>query len=109
MTTLQRIITHPPVHPFSALALILGDWLATGLNIVTFMDAYWPVALASAICAAIAIFFVERLLAGTEQRVALLKAAVAVPLIILPFPFAGSVVGVALLIWALVSWLVPRD
>lgn len=108
-TTIQRGTVQPPVHALSALALAFGDWLAMGFNIVTAMDAYWPVSVGSALLAALAIFFIERQRAQGSQRAALIKAACAVPLIVLPFPLAGSVVGLAFLVWALVSWLMHRS
>lgn len=97
-----------PVHPLSALALVLGDWLALALNVLTLMDAYWPLSIAAALLASLAIFLCERRLGHASQRFALILAASAVPLIVLPFPFAGSVVGASLLAWTAVSWLVQR-
>jgi putative effector of murein hydrolase LrgA (UPF0299 family) len=80
-----------------------------GLNILTAMDAYWPVSIGTALLASLAIFFIEHRLAQASQRSALIKAAAAVPLIALPFPLAGSVVGLLLLAWALVSWFARRS
>ena len=109
MATLQRGMAHAPVHMLSALTLALGDWLAMGLNILSSKDAYWPVSIGSALLASLTIFFIERRLAQASARAALLKAAAAVPLIVLPFPLAGSVVALALLAWSLVSWFVRRS
>jgi hypothetical protein len=108
MTTMQSGTTQLPVHPLSALSLVLADWLALGLNIVTAMDAYWPISIAAAVLASLAIYCSERMLGQVSQRLALIIAASAGPLIVLPFPLAGSVVGVTLLAWAAIGWLVHR-
>jgi hypothetical protein len=108
MSTMQSGTTRFPVHPLSALALVLGDWLALCLNILSAMEAYWPISIAAASLASLAIYFSERQLGQASQRAGLVKAACAVPLVVLPFPIAGSVVGLALLAWDLVSWLVQR-
>jgi hypothetical protein len=108
MNTLQRGIANPPVHPFSALALVLADWAATGLNILTGMDAYWPVSIGAALAAALATFFVERRFSNASQRAMMFKAGAAIPLIVFPLPLLGTTVGAAMLLWALVSWLVGR-
>ena len=47
MTTMQSGTTQLPVYPLSALCLVLGDWLATALNILTAMDAYWAISIAA--------------------------------------------------------------
>jgi hypothetical protein len=108
MNTLQRSMAKPPVHAFSALALVLADWAATGLNILTGMYAYWPVSIGAAIAAALATFFAERRFSNASQRAIMLKAGAAIPLIVVPLPLLGTTVGVAMLVWALVSRLVGR-
>jgi hypothetical protein len=108
MTTANASAHNAPVHPLSAASLALADWLATGLNIVTYMDAYWPVAVGSALLGALAIMLVERKLSDASWRVALIKGGCALPLIALPFPFAGSLVALAFLAWWMVAFLVHR-
>jgi hypothetical protein len=108
MTTIQRGLIKPPVHALSALTVVLFDWLVLALNVVTAMDAYWPVSIGTALLAALVIFFIEHKFAHENTRHALLAAACAPPLIVLPFPLAGSVVGLALLLWALFSWFSRR-
>jgi hypothetical protein len=51
---------------------------------------------------------VEQKLGQASARVALIKAGCAPPLIVLPFPFAGTIVALALLAWVLIGRLVPR-
>jgi len=106
MNSLQRNMAKPPVHPLGALALVTADWLATGGNFLTGMDAYWPVSVGAALAAALAIFFVERHYSAASQRAAMIKAGCALPLIVAPLPFLGSVVGLALLLWAAIRGLV---
>lgn len=108
MITAQARATKARVHPLSALALALADWLVTGLNIATSMDAYWPVALGSGLFGALAIVWIERTLDEASSRAAAIKGACALALIALPFPLAGSVVALALLAWWLVDRLVHR-
>ncbi len=110
MNTLAEQGARAPVHPLSALSLVLADWLATGLNIASAMEAYWAVTSACTVLAAGAVFSIEHLLMHVPPRKALLRSAATTPLILLPFPFAGSAVGVALLAWAFYFWLQrPRD
>lgn len=108
MSTIEARALRAPVHPLSALALALADWSATGLNIVTYMDAYWPVAVGCALLGALVIASIERKLGGATRRVALIVGACASALIILPFPFAGSIVALGLMAWCLVVWLRQR-
>lgn len=110
MNALAEQERRAPVHPLSALSLVVADWLATGLNIATSMDAYWPVTGGCALLAAGAVLSVEQLLMRVPPRKALLRSALTAPLVLLPFPFAGSAAGLALLAWALYAWLQrPRD
>jgi hypothetical protein len=100
-----------PIHPLSALSLVVADWLATGLNIATGMEAYWAVASGCALLAGLATFSVERMIMHVGLRAALLRAACTAPWVLLPFPFAGSAAALVLLAWALYGWLAqrPRD
>ena len=106
--TIQRRVANPPVHPLGALALVLADWLATGLNLLTAMDAYLPVSLGAGLAAATAVFFVERNRSHAGHRNAAFKATCAMALVVVPLPLLGSAVGLALLVWALASWLMQR-
>lgn len=109
MTTNSHRFINAPVHPYSALALVAADWLAMGLNILTLMDAYWPISLGAAMAAAISTFFVERRLDHASPRLAAIKAACVLPVILAPLPLLGTVVGAVMLAWALVVRLVPRN
>lgn len=100
---------HPAPHPLSALALALADWLATGLNIATAMEAYWAVAVGCSAVAAAGIYVCESRLTGVSARAACLRAVCMAALVLLPFPFAGSFAAVGLLAWTLASWLNARS
>ena len=99
---------HPAPHPLSALALLFADWLATGINIATSMDAYWAVAVGCSAAAAAAIFACESRLVGVSRRAVWLRTVCMAPLVLLPFPFAGSFAAAGLLAWALANWLNAR-
>jgi len=97
-----------PVHPVSAAVLALADWLTTGLNIATYMDAYWLVAFGCALAGALGVFFAEQKLGEASLRAALIKAALAAALVVLPFPLAGTIVALVFLLWALADRLFAR-
>ncbi len=103
MITIDRSTSLRPLHPASALVLALADWLGLLLNIVTAMDAYWPVVIGCALASTLGIALIEGNLERQPTRTALLKASVLSILIVLPFPLAGSLAAFGLLIWWCVS------
>jgi hypothetical protein len=99
MIAVDRSTSVRPLHPASALVLALADWLGLVLNVVTAMDAYWPVVLGCALASTFGIALIEGTLEREPKRSALLKASALSILIVLPLPLAGSLAAFCLLIW----------
>jgi hypothetical protein len=95
---------HPPLHLLSMLVLLLGDWLAFGINVLTFMRAYWPVAGACALAVAASIASIERLRNHATRGRAALTGCVAGALILVVLPVTGTFAALALFSW----WLACR-
>lgn len=99
MTRIQRAIPRAPLHPLSALLLLLADWAILGLNLLTAMHAYWAVDVGSALGAGALVTLIERRLSWVSVRAALLRGGLCGLLIALPFPIAGTVVAFTILAW----------
>ena len=95
---------HPPLHLLSMLVLLLGDWLAFGINVLTFMRTYWLVAGACALAVAAGIASIERLRNHATRGRAALKGCVAGALILVVLPVTGTFAALALFSW----WLACR-
>jgi hypothetical protein len=93
-----------PLHLLSMLVLLLGDWLAFGINMLTFMRAYWLVAGTCALAAAAGIASIERLRNHATPGRAALKGCVAGALILVVLPVTGTFAALALFSW----WLACR-
>jgi hypothetical protein len=66
------------------------------------------VAVGSALLTALAITAVEATVGHERPRVALIRGALLSALIVLPFPLAGSIAALGLLIWWCVSYFHRR-
>lgn len=87
----------PRLHPLSAVAILVLDWLFFGGNALTALalSPLWIVAGAGV--AAATVYWLQTRRSHDPPRAALLKALVAAVLVGVPFPIAGTFAGAGVL------------
>jgi len=91
--------THPPLHYASAIAMILGDWLVFGINLLLAAQGLGWVMFAVGLVTIATVFGVEQTRVGMSKLGALVRGFVAGALVSAPLPLLGTLAGVAALAW----------
>ena len=99
MTDEPRSMSAPPIHPLAAFAIIALDGIFGTIEILDpFLMVFTCVGIGVLGCATTAM--VQRFLAKDDWGAAIAKGLVMGIIAGVPYPIAGTVVGVPLLIWA---------
>ena len=105
--------TGAPIHPISAMLVIVLDYLWTipeegaVLSGVALVSTPFLIAIIASICF-VGVFLVQRFTANDTVGSSLAKAFVMSVVAAVPLPITGTIVGVPLLAWAGVSALQKR-
>lgn len=96
-------MNRPPIHPLSAVALVVIDSLWT---LVDFAALAWGVTIPlSFICCFIPVFLLQKFLNGDPNGKAGAYAFLLALLAAVPFPITGTAAGMAVLAWAGLSFM----
>ncbi len=105
MAELKTHYTGAPIHPVSAILVIVLDYLWTpaeegaALSIVGLVTVPFLIAIL-AVISFVGVFLVQKFVANDQLGSSLAKAFAMSVVVAVPFPIMGTVVGGALLAWA---------